>query len=108
MSAEWEEGLLRVARQCEAEIGIQRALVKFVEQHRGNAFEGRIVDHKAREDALSHHLDPRSLGDLRAKPHAQTDSVTHLLAKRRRHAGGCGTRRKPARFQDKDLLIFCP
>ena len=81
----WPQGLLRVARQCEAEIGIQRALVKFVEQHRGNAFEGRVVDHKARENAFGDHLDPRSLRDPRAEPHAQTDSVTDLLAKGHRH-----------------------
>ena len=39
---------LRVARQRQAEIGIERALVKFVEQHRGDAVERRIVeDHAA-------------------------------------------------------------
>ena len=35
------QALLRVARQREAEIGIERALVEFVEQHRGDAVERR-------------------------------------------------------------------
>jgi hypothetical protein len=82
--------------------------VKFVEQHRGNAFEGRVVDHKARENAFGDHLDPRSLRDPRAEPHAQTDSVTDLLAKGHRHAGGGGARCEPAWLQDEDLLILCP
>ena len=100
--------LLRVARQRETEIGIQRALVKFVEQHRSNAFERWIVDHKARENAFGHHLDPRSLGDPRAEPHAQTDGVADLLAEGRRHAGGRSARGEPARLQDENLLILCP
>ncbi len=31
----------------EAEIGVERALVEFVEQHRGDAVEHRIVEHRA-------------------------------------------------------------
>ena len=39
---------LHVARQREAEIGIERALVEFVEQHRGDAVElGIVEDHAA-------------------------------------------------------------
>ena len=39
--------LLRIARQREAEIGIERALVEFVEQHRGDAGQFRIVENRA-------------------------------------------------------------
>ena len=41
------QALLRVARQRQAEVGIERALVKFVEQHGGNAVERRIVEDRA-------------------------------------------------------------
>jgi hypothetical protein len=82
--------------------------VKFVEQHRSNAFERWIVDHKARKNAFGHHLDPRSLADPRAEPHAQAHGVADLLAEGRRHAGGRSARGEPARLQDENLLILCP
>ena len=51
------QALLRVARQREAEIGIERALVEFVEQHRGDAVERRIVEDHAGEHALGDDFD---------------------------------------------------
>jgi hypothetical protein len=53
------QALLQVARQRQPEVGIERALVELVEQHRGNAVERRVVEHHAGEHALGHHLDPR-------------------------------------------------
>ena len=41
------QALLRVARQRQAEVGIERALVEFVEQHGGDAVERRIVEDRA-------------------------------------------------------------
>ncbi len=46
------QALLHVARQREAEIGIERALVEFVEQHRGDAVEHRIVEDEPGENRL--------------------------------------------------------
>ena len=51
------QALLRVARQRQAEIGIERALVEFVEQHRGDAVERRIVEDQPREHAFGDDLD---------------------------------------------------
>ena len=51
------QALLRVERQREAEIGIERALVELVEQHRGDAVERGIVEDHAREHALGDDLD---------------------------------------------------
>ncbi len=51
------QALLRVARQRQPEIGIQRAFVELVEQHRGHAGEFGIIENLPREDAFGHHLD---------------------------------------------------
>ena len=64
------QALLRLARQCQPEIRIKRALVEFVEQHGGDAFERWIVEHQPREHALGDHFDARALGNLGAEAHA--------------------------------------
>ena len=51
------QALLHVARERQAEIGVERALVEFVEQHRGDAFERRIVEDQPGEDAFGDDLD---------------------------------------------------
>ena len=58
------QALLGVARQGEPEIGVERALVKLVEQHRGNAAERRIVENEPREDALGDDFDAGLARDL--------------------------------------------
>ena len=50
--------LLGVAGKREAEIGVEGALVEFVEQHGGDPIEGGIVEDQAGEHALGDHLDP--------------------------------------------------
>ncbi len=48
------------AIQRQAEIGIEGALVELIEQHRRNAFEGRVFDDHARKHAFGHDLDARA------------------------------------------------
>ncbi len=55
------QALLRVARKRQPEIGIERALMEFVEQHGGDAIERGIVEHQPREHALGDHLDAGAL-----------------------------------------------
>jgi len=55
---------LRIARQRETEIGVERTLVEFVEQHGRDAGEFGIVEDLAREDSLGDHLDSRRPRDL--------------------------------------------
>ena len=95
---------LRVARQREPEIGIERALMKFVEQHRGDAVQFGIVEDLPRENAFGDDLDARRARDLRAETHAIADGLADVLAQRLRHAFGAGARRDPARLQHDDLL----
>ncbi len=99
---------LGVAREREAEIGVERALVEFVEQHGRDAIERGIIEHEPREHALGHHLDAGAARDFRAEPHPIADRFSHLLAERRRHALGRGARRDPARLQHEDLAPFRP
>ena len=100
--------LLHVARQREAEIGIERALVEFVEQQRRDAVERGIVEHHAREHAFGDDLDPRPARHLGAEPHAIADGLADLFAERRRHARGGGAGREPARLEHDDLLARRP
>ncbi len=102
------QALLRVTRQCQPEIGIERAFVKFVEQHGGDAVERGIVEHEPREHAFGDDLDARAFGDFRTETHAQTDRIADLLAQRRGHAGRRGAGGQPARLQHQNLLVFRP
>ncbi len=97
---------LRVERQRQPEIGIERALVKFVEQHGGDAVQFRIVENQPGENALGDHLDPGRARHLRAEADAIAHRLAHPLAERLRHALGGGARRDPARFQHDDLPPF--
>jgi hypothetical protein len=71
---------LRVARQRQAHVGIERALVEFVEQHGGDARQFGIVENLAGEDALRHHLDAGRARDLRAEADAIADSLAGAFA----------------------------
>ena len=99
---------LRVARQRQAQIGIERTLVKFVEQHGGDAGQFGIVENLPRENALGDDLDPRRARDLGAEADAIADGLAGALAERLRHPLGAGARRDPARLQHDDLLALQP
>ena len=96
------QGALGVERQGEAEIGVQRALVKLVEQHRADARQFGVVEDHAGEHALGDDLDPGPSGNLRAEPHAQADRLADALGQRRRHALGRTPRREATRLKKND------
>ena len=96
----------RAKRQTE--IGVERALVEFVEQHRGDAVEHRIVENEPGENSLGDDLDAGSARDLRAEAHPQANRFADALAQRRRHALGGGARGEPARLQHQDAAVFDP
>ena len=81
------QALLRVERQREAEIGVERAFVEFVEQHRGDARRAtgssRIMRANTPSVTTSIRVPRR---DQALQPHAQADRLADLLAERRRHA----------------------
>ena len=99
---------LRVARQRQAHIGIERALVEFVEQHRGDAGQFGIVENLPRENALGDDLDFCGARDFGAEADAVADGLAGAFAQRLRHALGAGAGRDPARLQHDDLLAPQP
>ena len=102
------QALLHVARQRQAEIGIERALVEFVEQHRGDAVEHRIVEDEPGENAFGDDFDAGLARDFRAEAHPQADRLADALAERLRHALGRGARGEPARLEHQDAAVFRP
>ena len=102
------QALLRIAGQRKAEIGIERALVKFVEQNRGDALERRIVEDQVSEDPLGDDLDAGRARDLGAEANPVAHGLADRLAKRCSHAVGGGARRQAARFQHQYFAILRP
>ncbi len=76
--------------------------MKFVEQHRGDALQRRIVEDHAGEDAFRDDLDPGAGGDAGLETHAQADNPANLVLERVRHALGRGSGGEPPRLQHDD------
>jgi hypothetical protein len=55
---------LGVTRQRQPEIGIERTLVEFVEQHGSDPGQFRIFQNLPRKNSLRDHFDPRGARDL--------------------------------------------
>ena len=95
---------LRVERQREAEIGVERALVELIEHDRADALERRVVEDHAGEDALRHDLDA-CLGRGEAlEPHPKADRLADPLAQGCGHARGRGAGGEPARLEQQQAL----
>ena len=102
------QSLLHVAGEREPKVGVKRALVEFVEQHRADALQHRVVEHEPRENALGDDLDAGLARNFRAKAHPQADRLADAFAERIRHALCRGARGKPARLQHQDAPAFGP
>ena len=94
---------LRIERQGQAEIGVERALVELVEEDGANAGQRGIVEDEARENALGDHFDARFRSDARIEAGADADGFADLLAGQLRHAFGRGAGGQAARLQQQDL-----
>ena len=82
------EAGLGVEGEGKAEIGVEGALVEFVEQHRRDALQLGIVEDQAGEHAFGDDLDAGPRRDFRAEAHALADGVAGALAQGVRHAVG--------------------
>src|SRR5262249_60223872 len=78
------QGLLHVARERQAEVGVEGALMELIEQNGGDARKRRIVEYEPREDALGHDFDARRRGDFAAEAPAVAHARAHRLAPRSR------------------------
>ena len=97
-----------IERQGKAEIGIERALVIFVEDHRRDPLQAGIVQDHADENALRHDLDPCRSGYRALEAYAQAHRLADAFAERRGHPLRRRTRRQPPRFQHDDRLAGHP
>ncbi len=102
------QALLHVAGKRETEIGIERAFMKLVEQHGGDAVEHRIVEDEPGENSLGDDFDAGFTRHFGAEAHPQAYGVADALAECRRHALGGGARRQPARLEHQDAAAFRP
>ena len=82
--------------------------MKFVEQHRRDAFKRGIVEDQAGENALGDHLDARAFRHFGAEPHPVSNRLADGFAKRLRHPLGGGAGGEPARFQHQDFAFAGP
>lgn len=94
-----------VEREGKAEIGVEVALVEFVEEDGGDAGKAGVVLDHPREHALGDHLDPRPCRDLRVEADAVADRAADLLAERRRHPPCRAARGEPPRLEQDDPAV---
>ena len=102
------KSLLHVAGERQAQIGIERPLVEFIEQHRGNAIERRIVQNEPGEDAFGDNLNAGLARHFRAEANTQADRFADFLVQRRGHPLGRGASGEPSRLQHQDFLVRGP
>ncbi len=91
--------LLRLTRQGEAQVRVEAAFVKLVEQHRADAFQRRVVENHTGEHALSDHLDPGVRADAGLQAGAVADGLAGAFAKGHGHALGGGAGGQSTRLQ---------
>ncbi len=94
----------RIEGQRQGQIGVQAALVKFVEDHQTHAFKGWIVLQATRKDAFGDDFDAGVRPDLAVQPDAIADGFANLLAQLAGQALSRRTGRQPARFEHDDRL----
>ena len=97
-----------IERQREAQIGIEAALVKFVEEHGGDATQFRIVQQHAGEDALGDDLDAGFGGDFGVEPDAIANGLAGVLTERAGHEACRGAGGEAARFEHDDVAVPTP
>ena len=85
---------LRVEHQREPEVGLQTALVEFVEDHAARPLERRVALQLPREDAFGHDFDAGPRADARVGARAVADRVAGGLAER---ASPCARRPRARR-----------
>ncbi len=102
------EAALAVERKREPQIGIERALVELVEQHRADAGKLGIIKDHAGKNTLGHDLDACLRPRFRDHPRPQADPLADSLRQGTRHALGSSPRCDAPRFQHQDFPALEP
>ena len=93
----------QVERQREVEVGVEAALVEFVEDHQPDAVEHRIVLKQPQQHALGDHENAGPGALLRVAPHDIADPLPDRFAEDGGDAAGGGAGGDPARFEQQDF-----
>ncbi|MNQ64002.1 hypothetical protein D3C85_784040 [compost metagenome] len=93
-----------VEAKGQGQVGVEAALVEFVEDHQADAFQRRVFLQAAGEDAFGDYLDARARADFRLQTNAVTDPFADLLAQLAGQALGGGAGGQAPRFQHQDGL----
>ena len=99
---------LQVEAEGERQVGFQRALVDFVEDHRGDAIQAGIGLQAADQQALGDDLDAGLGRDRRVQPGAEADGAAERFAEQRGHARGGGAGGEAAWLQHQDFAVAAP
>ena len=102
------ERALDVERQGEAEVGVERPLVIFVEDDGGDAGEFGVVQHRAGEHALGDDLDPGAGRNGGVEARLEADGAAERVSQRFRHAFGGGTGGEAAGLEKQDAAAPRP
>ncbi|MNE15137.1 hypothetical protein D3C80_1080380 [compost metagenome] len=99
---------LTLARQRQAQVGVQAAFMELVEQDRADALQRRVVQNHPGEDPFRDHFDSGPGADPALKPRAIADRLARLLPQ----TGGHSVRRRPCgqppRLQNQNLAAAQP
>lgn len=94
--------------QGKAKIGMDAALVKFIEEHNSHTGKRRVTLKPSGQNPLGDHFDPGASADPFVVAGAPTDGLTHGLAQQLRHSAGDSSSRDPARFEHKYYIVGKP
>ena len=99
---------LRLQGQREAQIGVEAALMKLVEDDEANVIERRVALQAAREHALRHDFDPRAWSDTRVAAHAIADGLSDLLTQELGESVRGRSRGEPSWLEHHDRAVAEP
>jgi hypothetical protein len=94
---------LRFEAQGQAQIGIETALMKLVEDHHRDAFERGVTLQPASQNSFCDDLDARVLAGPRFQARAEADGLADRFAEQLCHPRRDGPRREAPRLQHDDL-----
>ena len=102
------QGALRLKGERKAQIRIQAAFVKFVEEQDRDVFQRWVVLQQSGEQAFGNDFNACACGHLPVEAHAVAHGLAHGLAERGGHAHRHGARGEPPRFQHEDTAVTAP
>ena len=96
---------LELERASERDVAVEMALVKFIEENRGDAAQLRILNELSQEDSFGDEADAGAIGRDVFEADLVADFVTEPAVALGGDARGEEASREPARLQDHDLAV---